>query len=129
MNNETYNGYSNKETWLVRLWLDNDEISHAYVMEGIMFSFRTDFQAATLAQYLRHMVLSANPETDASLYCDLIKSALSRINFGELADSYLNDYRKELIGWKKTILKKSQALLCSVFLAFCAIGSCLQCNP
>ena len=129
MNNETYNGYSSKETALVRLWLDNDEISHAYVMEGIMFSLRTDFRVATLAEYLRNMVLSANPETDASLYCDLIKSALSRIDFVELAYSYLNDYRKELTAWKKTMLKKSQALLYSVFLAFCAIGSCSQCNP
>ena len=97
MNNDTYNGYTNKETWLVRLWLDNDEYSQEYVLQGVMDSYRTDVPSATLANYLRNMVETANPETEASLYADLIRCVLHRINFRELADSYINDYAKEVL--------------------------------
>jgi hypothetical protein len=33
MNEKTYNGWTNYETWLVKLWIDNDEGSYHYWTE------------------------------------------------------------------------------------------------
>lgn len=107
MTDNTYNGWSNYETWAVSLWLDNEEPSYRYwreqaeyhhhaapkcrqVNEGIWSSS----QAAKfrLADQLKLEVTDAAPLDGANLYTDLLNAALSEVNWHEIAENMLIDF-------------------------------------
>ena len=73
--NETYNGWSNRETWLVNLWLTNDE---SIYRETIGMS------ANDLESFVH--ILCESEKLDGFL-SDLIELALVRVNWRELAES------------------------------------------
>lgn len=105
-NDKSYNGWTNYETWVTALWLDNDEGSQSYwreiagecklaapqasqVEEGIW----TIEQAArfTLADRLKDEIGEGSPVQEASLYSDLMGAALQEVNWHEVADNFLTD--------------------------------------
>jgi len=106
-NENTYNGWTNYETWVTALWLDNDQASYAYwravacecrreagrtnqAVSGLW----TEEQAARylLADQLKAEVTEGTPVTgEASLYADLLGAALSAVNWYEIANHYLAD--------------------------------------
>lgn len=84
----SYNGYSNFQTWCVMLWLDNDQATQEFVTELINES--TD--QANLADKLAVFVYEYDPLLDqASMYADLLHSAIRQVDFYELA-GFLLEY-------------------------------------
>lgn len=87
----TYNGWSNYETWLVKLWMDNDEDSCRYWQEQAQCA-RSERENArfVLANMLKDEHEESMPEV-AGVYLDLLAAVLGEINWREIADSLLED--------------------------------------
>jgi hypothetical protein len=97
----TYNGWSNFETWAVFTWLGNEERSYRYWHEATTSAWydaaddppftRSEVARRALADRLRLEVDDANPLADqATLFTDLLGAALGAVDWGEIANAWLN---------------------------------------
>jgi hypothetical protein len=106
-NEQRYNGWTNYETWVTALWLDNDQATQDYWRE-VARECRNEAPAAcqveeeiwtvdqaarfTLADRLKEEVVEGTPVTaDASLYADLLGAALQEVNWPEIAGHWLDN--------------------------------------
>lgn len=81
----SYNGYKNYQTWAVALWLDNDERTSELISD-IIKRARSDYDAA---DQLRDLIEEMNPLADqASMFTDILSSALSNVNYIEIIESH-----------------------------------------
>lgn len=78
----TYNGWSNRETWLVNLWLTNDEVSYSLLTDAFRHHGSTYDKAERLEASVRER--QQELELEASLWSDLLGTALNRVNWYEL---------------------------------------------
>lgn len=87
MSNETYNGWTNYESWLVGLWLDNDQGTHEAARE-LAAGCASDFAAgdAIKAFVEEWAEISETPTT--GLFADLITAALARVDWRELGSHF-----------------------------------------
>lgn len=103
---DTYNGWTNYETWAVKLWIDNDEGSQIYwremaeqaAVEAPTNQFSTDRRQEVriyLTETLRRQIEDHDAEEwmpdQCGLYADLLNAALGSVNWYEIADSLLDD--------------------------------------
>lgn len=80
----TYNGWSNRETWLASLWLNNDQDSQYVLLEAKHQGDELYDQASWLESQLRQQL---EDELDnASLWQDLLGTAFDRINWVEVIE-------------------------------------------
>jgi len=88
MTRKEYNGWTNYETWVTKLWLDNDENSYRYwACEATRAK-----DTAILAKQLEREHEDAIPENMTSgLYADLLTSALSEVNWEEIAEVLIEE--------------------------------------
>jgi len=106
MNEESYQGWTNYETWCVVLWIDNEQPSYEYwramarrhkreapTSEGVRSRIWTAEQAArlNLADQLRGEVTDCAPISEATLYTDLLTAALEEVNWREIAENLLEE--------------------------------------
>jgi hypothetical protein len=108
MENETkFNGWTNHVTWAIALWLDNEQGSYLYWREQaeehwknaancnqVIREVWTREEAAkfNLADQLRDEIRDNSPLQEASMYSDLLTSALDEINWQEIAGNWLEDW-------------------------------------
>jgi hypothetical protein len=101
MNSETYNGWTNYETWVVKLWMDNDHGSSEYWKEQAEqaandtcecdpIDERKSEAEASLAEALDMWHDEQAPDTHG-VFADLIGRALGRVNWREIAESLLEE--------------------------------------
>lgn len=77
-----YNGWTNRETWVVNLWLTNDECYYEE-LRSIVRNFDSDEQAAEIEQYAYWII-----DVDKfSMTSDLLSTSLGRINWHEIVES------------------------------------------
>jgi hypothetical protein len=77
-----YNGWSNRETWLASLWLNNDEASYRVLLEAKKYA-KTDFgRADWLESQLREQLNDQAGES--SMWSDLLSTAFYRIDWVEV---------------------------------------------
>lgn len=97
-----YNGWNNYETWLVKLWLDNDEGTDSLMREFVQDARENpevnqfmDYESRvqmTLKDKIKDFIEEMNPLADtADLFTDLLNSALSEVDWYEIAEAYLED--------------------------------------
>ena len=115
MERKEYNGWTNYETWLVKLWLDNDQGAAEYweeeareamqdVVEKDTFSADDlrNSAAYDLADRLKdwheNYVEEVMP-SPAGFLNDLINSALSEVNWEEIARHYVEEIDVYVVGW------------------------------
>ena len=79
-----YQGWTNYETWLANLWLTNTEALHNFCHHLIT----TAPTQADAASNLNTYVTEQNPITEASLFSDLLITALDRIDWHEIVESF-----------------------------------------
>ncbi len=104
--NTNYNGWTNRETWLVNLWLNNDLDSYNYRMESIK-DIHTEISEVEIA--LENMVLDiyklannlkrfskSNDDayTSNGLVNDLPEDSLNKVNWNELALHYIEEIKE-----------------------------------
>ena len=77
-----YNGWSNRETWMVNLWLTNDECYYEELC-SIIKNFDTCEQPEEIEQYV-HWIIDID---EASMTSDLLSTSLGRVNWYEIAES------------------------------------------
>ena len=75
-----YNGWTNRETWIVNLWLTNDECYYEE-LQAIIKNFDSNEQAEELEQYV-HWIIDVD---EASMTTDLLSTSLGRVNWHEIA--------------------------------------------
>jgi bifunctional pyridoxal-dependent enzyme with beta-cystathionase and maltose regulon repressor activities len=94
-----YNGWNNYETWLVALWIDNEEWSYNYARELAQDVKRENpnvddiiTHTGILADVLKDWIEETNPLKDnANLFTDLLNAALSEVDWMEIAENYLGE--------------------------------------
>lgn len=103
--NNTYNGWMNWETWLVNLWIKNDEPSYRYWRAQARWHWEFAIVAleadpnhrATLdlADQLKDEINDQAPTQTSDLFADLIDGALSEVNWWEIAEPMIQEVALE----------------------------------
>lgn len=106
-NDKMYNGWSNYETWVTNLCIDNDEGSQDYWNERAQEiyeeaeeeRFFTRFESArsTLADEMKEQH-EENAPTVTGVYADLLNASLGEVDWHEIANAILeeNEIHEEL---------------------------------
>lgn len=93
-----YNGWINYETWLAKLWLDNDGYDfepERYIEEA---DFDRDQAEINLASSLEELHEEFKPEVQG-IFADLLNAAMSEIDWREIAENVLRDVTIYSAGW------------------------------
>jgi len=109
----TYNGWSNYETWAVKLWLDNDEGTQEYwsdrakeiLRDPRVSEYSTTDQTARqdLAEELKNGHEEDAPQMGCTVYADLLNAALSDVDWYEIAESMLADAKESMLADGETL--------------------------
>jgi len=110
MDDKTYNGWTNYETWATALWLDNDATSSAFWsaeawecwkaaptsshVQKLGFD-RERAAALDLAERLNEAIHEQCPDLGACLYADLLGAALAEVQWFEIASHHIDDLQDE----------------------------------
>lgn len=98
---ERYNGWTNHETCCVNLWLGNDDSIywHRYWTAAARSAWdaaepepalnRSESARYVLSKQLEEEIGEGSPITEASLYNDLLQSALQNVDWPEVANACL----------------------------------------
>ena len=109
-----YNGFRNRETWLVNLWIANDEGLHNEVDQLIVGSIQETLGKRSsklthperainsLAEKLKEFLEEHSPVCSFlmsdGVYRDLLDNALAEVDYDQLADLYVRDCLAESEG-------------------------------
>jgi len=98
---ETYNGWTNYETWVVKLWMDNEEASQRFFAEiaeeiwgdaeADVLLTRSETARCALAGRLKDEHGEGRPFI-VGVWGDLIGAALSEVNWSEIANALLENH-------------------------------------
>lgn len=98
---EKYNGWSNYPTWVVKLWIDNDEIlsnkfnrlaKNCYNnAEAGKYFTRDEYAIFDFKTTLKYYIERLNPLNNTSMFADLLGGALEEVNWYEISKSIITD--------------------------------------
>ncbi len=103
---ETYNGWTNYETWNVALWMDNDQGSYLQARDDARDCLQDadnnkDAAKSALSDLLKEQYESAWQEIveaakkhvhlSSSVWMDLMGAALSEVNWYEIAGNLIDE--------------------------------------
>lgn len=101
MRDQTYNGWTNYETWVVNLWIDNEQGDQEYWREQAQEALdgqdgSVEDAVDRLEDQLQDWFLEARGECKTpGVFGDLLQSALSEVNWRELARHYVDAAKEE----------------------------------
>ena len=89
-----YNGWSNWETWVTKLWLDNDQYVYEMICEMVSEAKKDDGEGITGADLHEFVWNTWDPEgmyMHGSLFCEFVVSGMNTTNWDEIASAYNTD--------------------------------------
>jgi hypothetical protein len=93
---ESYNGWSNYDTWNFKLWLDNDETSQGMTYNLIKDAIKKSKKQADAVHYIRTFLeqhaLENAPQLENGFYSDVLNASIRSVNYYQIADAYFFDY-------------------------------------
>ncbi len=96
---DTYNGWKNKETWLVNIWLNNDYDLHKYYLGRLKDNCnpRSSSCVRDVVYELREMVyeMYRDEHRENGLINDLIQTSLNNVDWSRLAEHYIEEIKEE----------------------------------
>lgn len=81
---KTYNGWCNRETWVVNLWLTSEEYADDVVRHIIQAFETTGEQAEQLEYWIR---AEFQYLVEPTIWTDLLSTSLGRVNWYEIAEA------------------------------------------
>lgn len=95
MSDQTYEGWTNWETWVTLSWIENDEDLYKRILSTTKECLRNKRPKSNLAFKLERMVDGLVddkilPDYQTGLVMEYIQRGISKVNFDELADKYLD---------------------------------------
>ena len=105
---QTYNGYANYETWLVALWIDNDQYTidhwvdvakhHYNISEDRKYFTKKEEAIISFSDDMKEWYSDSVPDSDkiGGLFSDLLHAALGSVDWHELAGKYMDQYTEKL---------------------------------
>jgi hypothetical protein len=101
-----YNGWTNRNTWLVALWIDNEQGSQEYVIEQAREllesnDFDRDSATSDLATWLQdyHDKIQEEQTGFTGVLANLLNTALAFVEWHEIAKHYIDDIEVFSAGW------------------------------
>ena len=90
-NDRTYNGWSTYETWLVNLWIQNDEALHAVLHDEVvsadsLYEAKQALQAWVDNEYDLYI-----EERGHGLFQDLLRGALDEVDWYEIVKNWRDE--------------------------------------
>jgi len=82
-----YNGWTNYETWNVKLWLDNEEYTYHDMVDLARHAIDSGRLAGQIKEYVEDMM----PDLGASMFADLLGAALHEVDWYEIAEAYFEE--------------------------------------
>lgn len=108
-NENRYNGHANYETWLVAIWIYNDQGSYEFFRDLARevqseidrkpneYLSKQESDANALAAALREQFEEESPVADqASVYADLMNAAFSEVDWHEIATGLLDELTEQV---------------------------------
>jgi hypothetical protein len=92
-NNQTYNGWPNRPTWLVSLWLNNDQDAYNHMHSILNTNDTTEFKAQTIKEFIHDCINDMefdNAQFTDGLISDLINDSLDDVYWYEIVKSNEN---------------------------------------
>lgn len=97
MAHEQYNGWTNRSTWAIALWLGNDQVTDALAREIVSDTMRHTGSIAIAGDNLKVWVSDMADEmhnqiiSSASLFSDLLRYALDDADWREIAQAFKDE--------------------------------------
>ena len=83
----TYNSWVNRETWLISLWLNNDEYNYRLLIDILELDISVDDKAKRLQELVEDQMYDL--ELGANIFSDLLSTSLSKVDWFEVIESNL----------------------------------------
>ena len=99
---QTYNGYASYETWLVAVWIDNDQGNidhwvdvarhHYSISEDRKYFTKKEEAIISFAEDMKEWYGDHVPDSDkiGGLFSDMLHAALGSVDWHELAGKYMD---------------------------------------
>lgn len=88
-----FEGYANHETWLVKIWIDQERGTHFYWRdrtERFLNAHPKDEAKKVLAESIETWIEKLRPEIPTSVFSDLLTSAIVRVDWLEIAEALID---------------------------------------
>jgi hypothetical protein len=98
MNDKGYNGWTNYETWLANLWIDNDwRMSESFAMQAgdLLGSYEEDEAAERLSGRIEEFFDELRPDIHHGFFADVINASMREVNWREIAWHYVVTWQNE----------------------------------
>ena len=101
---EKYNGYSSYETWLVAVWVDNDQYTidhwvnvakhHYNIAEDRKHFTKREEATISFSEDMKEWYEDNIPDSTeiGGLYADMLHGCMTVVDWGELAKKYMDQY-------------------------------------